>query len=473
MKQNVILGAGPAGLSCAYELSRHGLNSVTIEKNSCVGGLARTLNWGSNFASDIGPHRFYSKKKEIYKIIERLLGKKWVLVNRHTSFFIRGRYYNYPVNLSNVFKTAGPLKVGRMFFDYLAEKSKWKFKKSEPENFEEYALKNFGRSLAEFNILNYTEKVWGLPCHKLSADWGTQRIKNLSIKEIIKNLIVKSKNKPKTIVDHFYYPETGTGLIYERMAEEIKKKKSSIIANAAVKEIRHSRKGIQQIKINVKGKEKSIECKNLISSIPIIELIECLKPIAPEEIFTAAKKLNYRSQVYLFLKLNKEKISGNQWIYFPELNIPFGRSYEPKNFSLKMCPKGKSSIVVEYFVTKNDKVWKKEGKELFEETVGELEGMGLLKRGDVVGWNSHREEKVYPVYDLKYKRNLQLIIDYFNEFGNLHCIGRHGTFKYDNQDIAIQSGLNTAENIIKGKRSLWSIEEEREYLEKGKLRESE
>jgi protoporphyrinogen oxidase len=216
----LVLGVGPAGIAATFELYKAGKSFIAIEKNDQVGGLARTLKYGK-FRTDIGPHRFFSQNQYLYNFIEDLLGKRWMKVDRLTRFYINGKFFLYPIDLKNALLNVGAGKALRILYDYFTERVKGVFIKKEAQNFEEQIVSDFGRTLAELNMLNYTEKIWGLPCTKISPDWARQRIKGLSLKEVVKKALIKSKEGPKTLVDQFYYPDGGAGLIYEKIKERI------------------------------------------------------------------------------------------------------------------------------------------------------------------------------------------------------------------------------------------------------------
>lgn len=211
---NLIIGAGPAGMACAMELYRAGKKAVIIEKSDAVGGLAKTLQFGK-FRTDIGPHRFYSKNAYLYSFIEDLLGEDWILVDRYTRFFIDGKFFMYPVEWKNVMQNIGMLKVGRALFDYVW--AKFQYWGKEPDNFKDYVIANFGRTIADLNMIGYTEKIWGIPSEEISVDQAKQRIKKLSLMNLLKTLLQTDSNKegPKSLVNQFYYPSKGSGLIYE------------------------------------------------------------------------------------------------------------------------------------------------------------------------------------------------------------------------------------------------------------------
>ncbi|MBU0906600.1 MAG: FAD-dependent oxidoreductase, partial [Nanoarchaeota archaeon] len=321
-------------------------------------------------------------------------------------------------------------------------------------------------SLAEFNMLNYTEKLWGLPCSKLSADWAEQRIKGLSVSALLKNMFLKKKG-PKTLVDQFYYPELGTGLIYETIKNKIEKKNRVILDNEPVKII-HKNNVIKKVKMK---KGKSFSPQNLISSIPINRFVEILDPKPPANVLKALKKLKFRSQVYLFLTVNKPFIAKDQWIYFPETHIPLGRMSEMKNFSQKMSPRDKTSLFIEFFCWEGDETWKMKKEELIKISLDWLERLGFVKKEEVIDSYHLKQKNVYPVYDVGYKENLAVVKNYLDTFKNLIYIGRPGRFKYTNQDHSLEMGILAAKSIIENKKlNVEDVGTEKEYFEKGIIR---
>jgi len=468
MKDNVILGAGPAGMSCAYELSRAKKSFVLIEKDTQVGGLSKTLEF-DGFKTDIGPHRFFSQNQYLYDLIHDLLGKKWIKVNRLTRFYINGKFFLYPIDLKNALSNVGIFKGIKIFYDYATEKLKNSIKRKKIVSFEDQVISDFGRSLAELNMLNYTEKVWGMPCSEISPDWSKQRIKGLSVKEVIKKSLFKSRGGPKTLVDQFYYPESGTSLIYDTMKERILKDDfGKLKLNTQPIQIIHDDQRINQIITNT---NENIEVENLVSTIPITNFINIFNPQPPKKILNSAKKLKFRSHVSLFITINKNRIFPDQWIYFPDKKIPFGRIMEPKNFSNKMSPKGKTSLLIEFFCWEGDKIWNANEKELLELSMVWLEKIGFVRKNKIIKCFVHKEKYAYPVYDLNYKKNLEKIKKYFNIFENLQLIGRSGSFRYNNQDHAIEMGILAARNIIEGKKyDIDEVGSQQEYFEKGYIK---
>lgn len=446
----LILGAGPAGLAAALELSKAGHDFLVIEKSESVGGLARTLQFG-DFRTDIGPHRFVSDNLDLCHFLEGLLKDHWLKVHRRTKFFIHNKFFLYPVDVKNALLNVGFSRAMRIIFDYAIERFKKISFKKRTVTFQEQVISDFGRSLAEFNMINYTEKVWGLPCSQISADWLKQRINGLSLGQVVKKALFRSTSKiPKTLTDEFYYPDQGSGLIYDRIKDQIHSNSPDFLKpNSHPVQILHDGGNITEISFDSSGKSCTAQPKNVISTMPITEFVQLLRPKAPSAVLEAAQKLKFRSHVSLFLSVNKESIFPDQWIYFPEQDIPFARVTEPRNFSSKMSPPGKTSLLIEFFCWENDEIWNASAKDLFEKSMDSLEKLHFIKKRETTDYFLHREKFAYPVYDLNYKTNLEKVTSYLERFRNLQCIGRSGSFRYNNQDQAYEMGISAARRVTK------------------------
>lgn len=474
----LIIGAGPAGLAAAMELSKAKKDFIIVERAPVVGGLSKTYEFKEGnvvFRTDNGPHRFFSKNPYLYEWIEGILNEKWIQVRRQTRQFIDGKFYDYPVNALQALKNVGIVNAFRMGFDYIVAKIVYKIFRKPIRNFADYVYANFGKTLGEFNMINYTEKIWGIPATDIHADWAGQRIKGLNLTTLAKDMVVrlfgkKGANQPKSLVDTFYYPEYGTGLIYETIVAQLKEKGYQILTSTVPKVIMGTQKGLHTVRCGTPEGELEVTFNTLVESIPVPQFLGLLDPKPPEEIQSAHKHLRYRSQTYLFITLNKESITADQWIYFPKKDIPFGRVSEMKNFSDKMSPKGMTSLFIEFFCFENDEVWNMEAEELFEYALPHFEKMGFFKRTDVRKYYRLRERNVYPIYDLEYTEYLNKIKKYLDRFSNLYYIGRPGRFRYNNQDHSLEMGMLAAKSIIDGvKYDLEKVGDEKEYYESGKL----
>ncbi|MFA5050804.1 MAG: FAD-dependent oxidoreductase [Patescibacteria group bacterium] len=469
-KIGIIIGAGPAGMAASFELHKAGKSFIVIEKNNMIGGLTRTFQYGE-FKTDIGPHRFFSQNSYLYNLIEDLLGNKWIKVNRLTRFYINGKFFLYPVEIKNVLLNVGLYKALKILFDYLWVKIKSKFIKKELSSFKDYVIADFGRTLAELNILNYTEKIWGLACSEISPDWAKQRIKGLSLREVIKNALTKSNKGPKTLIDQFYYPDLGAVLIYEKIKERILDKENIFKLNSCPVKIFHNNDQITKVIINIKNNSQIVEPEYVISSMPITEFVHLLEPAAPNEILEAVKNLKFRSHVSLFITLDKPSVFSDQWIYFSDKKIPFSRIMEPKNFSKKMSPQDKTSLLIEFFCWENDKIWNADKEELLDLSIEWLEKLNFIRKNEIINCFVHKEKYAYPVYDLKYKGYLEKIKNYLSGFKNLQLIGRGGSFRYNNQDHSLEMGILAARSIIDGKQyNIENVGLEQKYFERGYIK---
>jgi protoporphyrinogen oxidase len=460
-KKITIIGAGASGLACAYSLSRHKIATEIIEKDVQVAGMCKTYCVHEEKIDDYfliePPHRFFSKNKELYVMIEKLLGYHWNEVQRKTQQYIHGKMYDYPINVRQAFKNLGMGKSAKIALSYLKEK----IIQRKVHNLKAYEYKHSGKTLAEFNIINYTEKLWGMDCSEIDAEWAIQRIRGLNLIKAIKGSII-NKKKIKSLVDSFYFPTKGTQQIYTTM---LKKSKSTYSLKLHLEtypfKIFHSDNRI--IKVHTNNGIFNVD--HLVESIPIDEFVELLDPAPPKKVLNAVRKLQWRSQVYLILTLDREKVTDNQWIYFPA-EAPFGRVTEANNFSKAMSPKGNTSLFIEFFCDYEDEIWDYNSEQLLQISFPYLKH--LIDINDVMNAYAFRARKVYPIYKINYKEHLDIVKEYLDKFENLHYIGRLGRFVYTNQDHSLEMGLETAKSIINNvKVNLDNIGQEKEYQERG------
>ena len=475
----LIIGAGPAGLACAMELSKAGKDFIVVEKDAVVGGLAKTYIFKEGdleFRTDNGPHRFFSKNPYLYEFIENLIDEQWIEVRRQTRQFIGGKFYDYPVNAMQALKNLGIFKAVQILFDYGIAKLQYSVFKKPIKNFADYVYANFGKTLGEFSMINYTEKIWGIDSHDIHADWAGQRIKGLSLTTLAKDMLLRflggvSANRPKTLADAFYYPDTGTGLIYETIQKRLEEKGYKILLSTEPTKVVHENGKITEVILKSPEGEISVSFKTLVESVPLPKFVELLSPQAPAEVLEAKKKLRYRSQVYLFLTLDRDSVTADQWIYFPDKDFPVGRMSEMKNFSEKMSPTGKTSLFIEFFCFEGDAMWNMNKDELLAFTLPYLEKVGFIKKNDIRNAYLLKQKDVYPLYDVAYHSYLGVVKKYMDGFINLLYIGRPGRFRYNNQDHSLEMGMLAAKSIIEGKKyDIEKVGDESEYYEAGKLK---
>lgn len=476
--ETLIIGAGPAGLSCAMELSKAGKDFIIIEKESGPGGLARTYEFkesdGSIFYTDNGPHRFFSKNPYLYEFIEGLIGEDWIKVRRQTRQYIDGVFYDYPINAIQALRNIGILRAIKMVFDYGLAKIEYGLFNKPIVSFKDYVYANFGKSLAEFNMVNYTEKIWGIPGDRIHTDFAKQRIKGLSLTSVATTILKRAlrigKSSPKSLVDEFYYPSKGTGLIYDTIVDRIKKEGYQVFFDVFPTKVNFSEGKLVEVTVkNKNGENIKITCKNLTESVPITKFIDLIGDPVPKEVMDAVSSLRHRAQTYLFITLDKESVTDDQWIYFPSANTPVGRISEMRNFSKSMSPEGKTSLFIEFFCFEGDDIWNATKEKLLDLSLDAIKGLGV-KREDVRNAYIMRKSDVYPVYDLEYETHLNKIKSYLDGFKNLYYIGRPGRFRYNNQDHSLEMGMLAAKSIIDGKKyDIDSVGEEEEYYESGSI----
>lgn len=478
--ETLIIGAGPACLACAMELTRAKKEFIVVERDAQVGGLAKTYTFTEGdlvFRTDNGPHRFFSKNQYLYDFIGGIIKEHWITVNRQTRQYIDGKFYDYPINIIQAVKNVGFYKAFRMGRDYFLAKVKYAYLKKPIKNFSDYVYANFGKTLGEFNMINYTEKIWGIPSETIHSDWAGQRIKGLSIGSLLKDFFgrifgIHSASKPKTLVDMFYYPDIGTGFIYETIADRIKESGRTILFNSYPEKVFHGGSKCRSAIINTPEGQVEIEFDFLVESVPLTDFVLLMDPALSPKVLEANKKLHHRSQVYLFITLDKDSITNDQWIYFPNKDIPFARISEMKNFSGKMSPPGKTSLFVEFFCFENDEVWNMNKEELLRLSLPYFEKMKFFSADQVRNCYLLRKKNAYPIYDINYKTFLDEIKETLDSFPNLFYIGRPGRFRYNNQDHSLEMGLLAAKSIIEGVRyDIESIGNEQEYYEKGALKD--
>ena len=449
----LILGGGLTGLSAGYVLTKAGLKVKVFESDSSVGGLSKTIIH-NGFRFDLGGHRFFTKDRELNNFVKELMGKELISVPRKSKIYMRNKYFDYPLKPLNAIFGLGISTTIEILFDYAAERIKNLIKEPQNISLEDWVVGNFGRKMFNIYFKEYSEKVWGIECSMISAEWVAQRIRGLSLASAVKNAFFKLNGKDvPSLVDFFLYPQLGIGRISDRLKEDIEAGNNIVLTDSRIERINHSDFKVESIVINNRKQfveENGIE---FISSIPITKLVKMLHPAPPENILTAASKLRFRDLVIVAVTINRKRVTDQTWIYIPEQKIPFGRLHEPTNWSEKMAPEGKTIIVAEFFSFKGDGIWSKSDEELTAITVENLENMGFVKKHEIIGSAVVRVPNAYPLFKVGYKERCDEIYEYLGRFKNLHITGRSGMFRYYNMDHAIESGIKTAERIIKRQNS--------------------
>lgn len=467
-KQVVIIGAGPAGLTAAYELCKENVASVVLEKDSVVGGISRTVNY-KGFLFDIGGHRFFTKVRAVDEMWREVLGEeKFLKRSRLSRIYYNKKFFYYPLKAANALFGLGILNSVLMVGSYIKAQM---FPIKREVSFEDWITNRFGKRLFETFFKTYTEKVWGIPCDQISADWAAQRIKGLSLIETVKNALLTSRSTDKsdvikTLIDSFDYPEKGPGQMWETMAESVQKRGSQLKMNSSVEGILWDDGGVMAVEIETGGKTETIPGTDFISSMPIQELVRKLKPQPPRKVVEAAEKLAYRDFLTVSLIINKPDLFEDNWIYIHDAEVQVGRIQNFKNWSPSMVPDPmKTCLGLEYFCFEGDGLWTTPDDELIALATREVAKLGLVNAEDVEDGAVVRMPKAYPVYDALYSAAVDTIREFVADLGNLHLVGRNGMHKYNNQDHSMLTAMLSVKNILGANYDVWEVNVDNEYHE--------
>jgi protoporphyrinogen oxidase len=461
-----ILGAGPAGLGAAVELIDNGVTDlVMIDRNSIVGGLARTETF-ENSKFDIGPHRFFTKNPEINKLWHQTLGPDFIPVDRKTRILYNNNMFNYPISAFDTLIKLGIIESSMAFFSYLKSSM---MKSNDIITFEDWITDKFGRRLYEIFFKTYTEKVWGIPCNQIGKQFAEQRIKGLDITEVLKNAVTRKSNV-KTLIDQFDYPILGAGQMYEALAEKVISNGGQILLDCQVIAFNESNGVINNVEINDRNGQKLVlNAKQYFNSIPLTNFFKMIYPSVSKEILEASSSLYYRDHITVNLSIDKKEVFSDQWIYVHDPEVEIARITNYKNFSDKMVSNNKkTTLSVEYFAFQDENIWQMNNDDIVKKAIEELSVLGLVEKTTVEqGWVI-RETESYPTYYLNYEKSYNKLKDKLKEYKNIYSIGRGGMYKYNNQDHSTYSGILAARNYLKlpgTPYNLWDINIDAEYHE--------
>lgn len=459
----IVSGAGPAGLTAAYELTKNGQEVIVIEKDSQVGGIAKTINY-KGYLFDQGGHRFFTKYPEVKKIWQEVLPDDFLLRPRLSRIYYRGKFFYYPIKPFNALWNLGPLTAISSVFSYF----KARFQPyPNPTSFEEWVVNQFGRQLFEIFFKTYTEKVWGIPCQQISADWAAQRIQGLSLITAVLNAFgLTGKQKVRTLIDEFQYPRRGPGQFWEKMAELIESQGGKVELRTKSLEINLSGEDKVKVKVETNGQIEEIKGDALISTAPLSELILSLRPVPPDEVVTSARNLSYRDFITIGVILNKDNIFPDNWIYIHSPEIKAGRLQNFKNWNPEMVPDpATTSLGLEYFCFDSDPIWSQPQNGLADMAIEDLTKLHFAEAKDLIDAVVIKVPKAYPVYSPNYQARVKVVRDYLNTLPLIQTIGRNGLHRYNNMDHSMLSGIYAARNLLGEHLSPWDINVEEEYHE--------
>jgi protoporphyrinogen oxidase len=459
----VIIGGGPAGLTAAYELVRHGHRPLVLERENFVGGIACTREY-KGFRFDMGGHRFFTKSEEVNRMWHEVLLEEFLRRPRLSRIFYNNRFYNYPLKPLNAFRNLGPVESFLIFCSY----ARWHlFPSRVEETFEQWVTNRFGKRLFNTFFKTYTEKVWGIPCAELKAEWAAQRIKDLSLKTAVLSMFFKPKNTIKTLIEQFDYPRLGPGQLWDCVRRRIDDAGGEVRMNSDVTAIHRDGNRITAVTIQRDGTTQTIPGSHFVTSMPVTEFISKLDPPAPQPVRDAAARLKYRDFFTVCLMVRGTDLFPDNWIYIHDPTVKVGRIQNFGNWSPDMVPQpGMSSLGLEYFCNKGDEMWNTPDEQLIEQARQELARIGLARCEDVVDGVVYRVEKTYPVYDSDYAEVLGVVRQYMDALINCRTVGRNGLHRYNNQDHSMLTGMYAVRNLLHGEQhDLWAVNADQEYHE--------
>jgi protoporphyrinogen oxidase len=459
----VVIGGGPAGLTAALEMLRYNCTPVVLEKGHIVGGIARTDTY-KGYRFDMGGHRFLTKSEYVSRMWEDMLGEEFLTCPRLSRIYYQQRYFDYPPRLWNTLAGLGFIESLKVLASYL----KWQlFPCRHVETFEQWVSNAFGKRLYEIFFKTYTEKVWGIPCTELRAEWAAQRIKNLSLSVVIKSFFLKTRNRVTTLIDEFRYPRKGPGMMWEAARERIVSSNGRVHLNTEVLAVRRNGNAIESVVIRHAGVETEIAASMFISSMPVPELVKKLDPPPPQDVLAAACDLKHRDFLTVCLIVGRRDIFPDNWIYVHEPGVRVARIQNYKNWSEAMVPDpATTSLGMEYFCKQGDEIWSMSDSELIDLAGRELEFVGLVDGDEVLDGCVYRVANAYPVYDSTYRDSLARVQQYCDSFDNLRTVGRNGLHRYNNMDHSMLTAMYATRMLLLGEQhDLWSINAEQEYLE--------
>ena len=450
------MGAGPAGLTAAYELYKHDVPVTILEKDDKqVGGLARTVEH-KGYRFDIGGHRFFSKNQEVEDLWTEILGEEMLTRGRLSRIYYRGKFFAYPIKAANALWNLGPVEAVRCVASYARARLQ---PVKNPKSLEDWVRNQFGWRLYSIFFKTYTEKVWGISTKELSADWAAQRIKSLDLWLVLRSAILprraaKSRGEVvTTLIDRFRYPRFGPGQMWERVAEIGRDKGSPVLFGRAIESVKHEGSRVRSVvSRTAAGKLEEHPGTDFVSSIPMRELIARLDPPAPEPVRRAAESLSYRDFISVALMIDRANVFPDNWIYIHDPSVHVGRIQNFKNWSPEMVPdQSRTCLGLEYFCFEGDGQWSSSDSTLVELAGKELAQLGICSPDEIFDGVVVRQQKAYPVYDDAYQAHVDVIRNYLqSQLPNLHLAGRNGMHKYNNQDHSMMTALLVARNIAAG-----------------------
>lgn len=465
----VIIGAGPAGLTSAYLLAKDGFRVTVVEGSDMVGGISRTARY-KDYRFDIGGHRFFTKIAPVQALWEELLGDDFLDVPRLSRIHYNGTFFHYPLRAFNALAGLGPVNAVRILASYARAKLKPSLVE---ETFEQWVVNRFGRRLYETFFKTYTEKVWGIPCTEIRAEWAAQRIQGLSLTRAIlsASTLTRRDTSIKTLLHTFRYPRLGPGQMWETARDRIEALGGQVLMQHLATHVVIANGAARAIRCDSPAGPVHLEADHVISTTDVRALVRALHSHAPLGARIAADALRYRDFLVVALILDRDQVFPDNWIYVHTPGVQVGRIQNFNNWSAAMVPdQGRTCLGMEYFCFEGDGLWTASDSELIALASRELEALGLAFASDVVDGTVIRAPKAYPIYDAQYRENLDHVRSCIDPIPNLHTVGRNGMHKYNNQDHSMYTAMLTLENM-KGvaTHDVWRVNTDFEYHEEQRV----
>jgi protoporphyrinogen oxidase len=463
----VIIGAGPAGLTAAYDLAQQGVASIVLEQDEIVGGISRTVEY-KGYRFDIGGHRFFTKVSRVHQWWMDIMAEDFILRPRMSRIYYDDKFFDYPLKPMNALLGLGPIEAVRIGTSYVLAQL---FPSHPERNLEQWVSNRFGSRLYQIFFKTYTEKVWGMKCTEINADWAAQRIKNLNLLLAVKAALLGNLGKGKqvvtTLIDQFHYPRLGPGMMWERVTSKLRDVGRKVELGTQVVRIRHDGRRVSGVVVrDASGAEREEAGTHFISSMPVRNLLNAMDPPPPAHVLEAANKLRYRDFLTVALILNEEEPFPDNWIYIHSPKVKVGRIQNFRSWSPEMVPTpGTGCIGLEYFVQENDEVWSAKDEDLIALGTKETAALGLIDPSAVIDGVVIRVPKAYPVYDGIYQDALAVVRSWTDEITNLQLVGRNGQHRYNNQDHSMMTAMLAVENILGASHDVWAVNVEEDYHE--------
>jgi protoporphyrinogen oxidase len=469
----VVIGAGPAGLTAAYQLAKSGHTSTVLEADSVVGGISRTVE-RDGWRFDIGGHRFFTKVQAVEELWHEILeADEFLLRPRKSHIYYRGGFYDYPLKPLNALRNLGPLEAVRCVGSALWVRVR---PPKDQSTLEGYVVANYGWRLYRHFFKAYSEKLWAVPPAQIAADWGAQRIKGMSLFQAVWEPIRsryagRRTDKAKqvtSLIEEFQYPKYGPGMMWERCQEKVEAAGTKVIMDTPVTRIRHEGGRAVSVVAESQGVTTEYPADHVISSMPFSLLLSAMDPPVPDDVRRAADGLSFRDFLTVALVVPADKVQwDDNWIYIHAPEVKTMRVQNFGSWSPYLVMDGRNVLGLEYTVHEGDESWNASDEDLVALGTRELEAIGLMKASDVEAGYVVRMPKAYPVYDEGYQANVAVLRAWLAEHAsNVHPVGRNGMHKYNNQDHSMYTAMLTVENIVAGAgHDIWSVNVEDEYHE--------